>query len=170
MNSTNDSELPAVGEQIITACAFIHTKVNEISKVFLAKRSASKGFLPNVFELPGGHIDFGEDINEGLRREIIEELDQPIVLGDPFAAFTYTNELKGSHSIEVVYFASFANDAISIRLNPNDHSEYGWFSEDELHLAAINGKSLDDDEFVAIRKGFQILRKQYNVASSAKKS
>lgn len=79
-------------------------------------------------------------------------------MGDPFFAFTYINEVKGSHSIEVGYFASFVEDPENIKLNPEDHSEYGWFAEDELAKATTRDKGLGDVEFVAMKKGFALLR------------
>ncbi len=59
---SHDSETPKHGEQVITACAFIHHLFDGIEKVFLPRRAETKKFLPGVLELPGGHIDFGEDI------------------------------------------------------------------------------------------------------------
>jgi len=119
---------------------------------------ATKKFLPNVFELPGGHIDYGEDIVVGLKREVAEEFGMTVEIGDPFFSFTYINEVKGSHSIEVDYFATFVEDASQVKLNPEDHSEYGWFAEDELINAATVDKGLDNIEFVAMKKGFALLR------------
>ena len=156
--TSHDSETPAQGQQVISACAFIHRKVDGFEKVFLPKRAATKKFLPGVFELPGGHIDYGEDIVAGLKREIAEEFGMAIEVGDPFFAFTYLNEVKGSHSIEVNYFASFVDDPKNVKLDPEDHSEYGWFAEDELINAATKDKGLDDIEFVAMKKGFALLR------------
>ena len=88
---SHDSETAAHGQQVITACALIHHDFDGVVKVFLPKRAASKKFLPGVFEIPGGHIDFGEDIKTGLKREILEELEVRINVGDPFAVFDYTN-------------------------------------------------------------------------------
>lgn len=159
MNKTSyDSETPAQGQQVISACAFIHRKIDGVEKVFLPKRAATKKFLPGVFELPGGHIDYGEDIVTGLKREIIEEFDMTIEVGDAFFAFTYTNSIKGSHSIEVDYFATFVDDPRKVKLNPEDHSEYGWFAEAELIKAATEDKGLDDIEFIAMKKAFALLR------------
>ncbi len=158
--TSHDSETKADGQQVLTACAFIHKKVNGIEKVFLPKRADTKKFLPGVFELPGGHIDFGEDMIDGLSREIQEEFDMKLNVGDPFFVFTYTNQIKGSHSIEVVYFASFESPDSKIKLDPEDHSEYGWYSEDELINATSKHKGLDDIEFVAIKKGFALLNGQ----------
>ena len=158
--TSHDSGTLALNQQVMTACAFIHQMIGGVEKVFLPKRAATKKFLPGVYELPGGHIDFGEDAVVGLRREIDEELGMKVEVGDPFFVFTYTNEVKGSHSIEVIYFAHFVNDLDSIKINPEDHSEFGWFSEDELSKATSKEKGLDDIEFQAMRKGFALLKGQ----------
>ncbi len=155
---SNDSETPAQGQQVITSCAFIHKNIDGVEKVFLPKRSETKKFLPGVYELPGGHIDFGENPVDGLRREIKEEFGMDSKIGDPFFVFTYTNEIKGSHSIEVIYFANFTGDLDNIKLNPEDHSGFGWFSENELGKATTKNKTLEDIEFRAILKGFELLK------------
>lgn len=161
MNSDiGDSELPTPGQQVITACAFIHQKVDGVHKVFMAKRSDKKKFLPSVYELPGGHIDFGEEVPKGLVREIQEEFGVKVELGDPFAVFTYNNEIKGSHSIEVIYFATFTDPIENIAMNPDDHSTFGWFSEDELPQTFVSIKDAEDDEVKAIYRGFELLNGQ----------
>jgi 8-oxo-dGTP diphosphatase len=155
---SHDSETAAHGKQVFTACAFIHHTFDGVTKVFLAKRAATKKFLPGVHELPGGHIDFGEDLVAGLKREINEEFEKNIRVGDPFAVFTYTNPIKQSHSIEVVYFAEFEESIEDVVLHPEDHESYGWFAENELDQLATTGKAADDDEYIAIQKGFTLLR------------
>ena len=152
---SRDSETPAQGQQVITACAFIHHNFDGVEKVFRPKRTETKKFLPGLWELPGGHINFGEDIVAGLRREIMEELHMRIVVGDPFAVFTYTNEIKGSHSIEVVYFATFIDPIENIRLNPEDHSEYRWTAEGELSSGPTSDKEIEN-----IKRGFELLMGQ----------
>ncbi|MGB4759014.1 MAG: NUDIX hydrolase [Candidatus Saccharimonadales bacterium] len=158
MNTTlGDSEKPAQGQQVITACAFIHQKIDGEHKVFLAKRSDQKKFLPGVYEMPGGHIDFGEEVPAGLMREVQEEFGMSVKLGDPFAVFTYQNEIKGSHSIEVIYFATFADPIENITTNPNDHSTWGWFSETELPQTFGSEKDAEDNEVKVIYRGFALL-------------
>ena len=53
---SHDSETAAQGQQVITACAFIHQKCDGVEKLFWTKRADSKKFLPGVYELPGGHV------------------------------------------------------------------------------------------------------------------
>lgn len=155
---SHDSEISAQGQQVITACAFIHRSFDGVEKVFLPKRAATKKFLPNVYEIPGGHIDYGEDIVDGLKREINEEFGMTISVGDPFASFTYANPIKGSHSIEVIYFATFNEPIENIKIDPEDHSEYGWFAENELDKVTNESKGEDDVEIQAMRKGFALLK------------
>lgn len=158
MNPTiHDSETPAQDQQVITACAFLHHSFEGVMKVFLPKRAETKKFLPGVYELPGGHIDFDEDLITGLKREIQEEFGMNCSVGDPFAAFTYTNAVKGSHSIEVIFFAQFIDPIENLKLKPEDHSEYGWFAVDELYKTQNDKKGKDDPEQIAMLKAFKML-------------
>lgn len=152
---SHDSETAAHGQQVITACAFVHHNFEGTEKVFLPKRADTKKFLPGVFELPGGHIDFGEDIVDGLKREVMEELNMKVSIGDSFSVFTYTNEVKGSHSVEVVYFAKFLDPIENIKISPEDHSEHRWVSETELPSIA---PLLSAEEYKNVEKGFKLLR------------
>ncbi len=154
---SHDSETDASGQQVITACAFIHHKFDGVEKVFLPKRADTKKFLPSVYEIPGGHIDFGENIVAGLKREIREELEIDIAVGDPFAVFDYTNDIKGSHSVEIVYFTTLISSPDDIIIHPEDHSICGWFGKDELYQVHSDAKPSDDPEFAILQKGFALL-------------
>lgn len=137
--------------QKITACAFIHHQ----GKLFVAKRALTKKYKPGVFELPGGHIEYGEEIIEGLKREIKDELHLKIKVGDPFYAVTYIDKTNNHHYVEVVYFAQFQPPFPEIKLNPEDHSEYKWITTEEAELTF--GK--DNYELKAAQRGFEILQK-----------
>jgi 8-oxo-dGTP diphosphatase len=153
----HDSETAAEGQQVIVACALVHHNFDGIEKIFLPKRADTKKFMPGVYELPGGHVDFGEDIVEGLKRELVEEFGKTIVVGDPFAAFTYENKVKASHSIEVVYFAQFESGIENIEVHPEDHSGYEWMGADDLQNMLVGGKTEEDEEYKILQKAFKLL-------------
>lgn len=157
----HDSEIPADGRQVFTACAFIHKKIEGVEKVFLAKRALTKKFLPGVYEMPGGHVDFGEEMTVGLKREVKEEFQMDIEVGDPFEVFTYTNQIKRAHAIEVIYFATFVTPLELIQLNPEDHELWGWFEEKEIDTVVATNRRGEDPEIVAIKKGFRLLRGEH---------
>ena len=158
INAQHDSETLAVGLQVFTACAFIWQDFDGVKKVFMPRRADTKKLLPGVYELPGGHINYGEDLKVGLAREVMEELGMHAQIGDVVDVFTYMNEVKQSHSIEVIYFAQFTDPIDQICINPEDHSTCGWFAEDDLVQLYSDQKGADDDEFKAVRKGFEKLR------------
>ena len=169
-NVSHDSETPAHGQQVMSACAFLHHDFDGVEKVFLPKRADTKKFLPGVYELPGGHIDYGEELIDGLKREIMEELEMEVSIGDPFAVFTYLNEVKGSHTIEVIYFAKFIGSIDNIKLHPEDHSGYAWMSRDEViarHDEIVPqgnqvGHTMEDDpEYLNILHGFELLENSH---------
>lgn len=146
---SNNSDAPAATQRIITACALVHNR-----KILLARRAMTKKFLPGRYELPGGHIAFGEDITTGLKRAILEELGVHIIVGDPFAAFGYINQARGAHSVKIVYLARLVSQLERITLHPEDHSEYTWFSQGQLHMAEY---PQGDPEFAAITRAFTLL-------------
>lgn len=138
--------------QKVTACAFIHKD----GKLFVARRADTKKFLPGKYELPGGHIEFGETMEDGLRREIMEEFGFDVIIGEPFHAFTYTRDAGTVHSIEVDYFVTLADLNQEIKLNPEEHSQFHWISQEEV----LNFFEADDEECHAIMKGFEVLQRK----------
>lgn len=133
--------------QKITACAFLHNH----GRLFVAKRADTKKFLPGKYELPGGNIEFGEDIESGLKREFQEEFGVDILVGDPFFVFTYVH--GDEHVIEVDYFATLVDPDAVIALNPEDHSESRWVTKAELD----EFWNKEDAEYKATQKGFEVL-------------
>lgn len=153
-----DSETLAEGKQVFTACAFLYKIENGEPKVFLAKRALTKKFLPGVYELPGGHVDYGEELQDGLRRELREELGIEVEVGEVVDVFTYTNHIKKCQSIEVVYFAQLTSPEPTITLHPEDHSEFVWATENELlPLVRATGRDETDKELQVVQKGFRLL-------------
>jgi 8-oxo-dGTP diphosphatase len=153
-----------VSKSLVRVLLYI-VNLGGISKLFLPKRALTKKFLPGLYELPGGHINFGEDIVEGLRREVYEELGMTLKIGDPFAAFTYQNLIKGSHSIEVIYFAQFVEPLDHIKINPEDHTTFDWFTRAEVvenkhHIIPsehVSHSIETDPEYLTMLRGFDLL-------------
>ncbi len=158
MAVSHDSETPAHGQQVFSVCAFVWHDIDGVKKLFLPRRAKTKKFYPDVFELPGGHVDWGETFEGAVEREVKEEFNVTIKVGDPYYVFTYDNPVKGSHSVEVIYFAAFIDSIEKITLDKDDHSEYMWLSEEELpQIFGLGGKGKDDPEVKAMLRGFELL-------------
>ena len=133
-------------ETNIVVAALIHDSNN---KIFIARRAASKAFHPNMFECIGGHLDQGETPEQGLSREVFEEVQAHIRIGKLVDAFTYTDD--EAFKVELSYLCEF-EDGEQPKLNPDDHSEFMWIGKDE-----VDKFEKEDEETAALRKAFRIL-------------
>ena len=84
--------------------------------------------------MPGGKIEFGENLEEALKREFLEEVSLKVEILEPIFAFDYQNsreEIK-VHTVEIVYIVALIGTGKVVL--SSDHSEYRWISRDEVKL------------------------------------
>ena len=136
----------SIMSQRIVVAGFI---VNE-GKALLAKRPKSKRLAPDKYHLPGGHVEFGEDLKSALKREIREEFAIDVEVDEPFYSFSYLTD--NEHTIGLVCHARIIGSADDLVLNTEtDHIV--WSDEEALtrYLTA------DDHNLHAARAGFERL-------------
>lgn len=130
--------------QKIVVAAFI---VKE-GKVLLAKRPKSKKLAPDKYHLPGGHVEYGEDVKAALKREIQEELGIEVEVDEPFYSFSYTTD--DTHTIGLVCRAEITSSTDGVVLNgETDHVV--WSEE----CALSEYLATDDYNLDAARLGFK---------------
>ncbi len=81
-----------------------------------------------TWECPGGKLDFGEDIEEGLIREISEEVG----LNVSVEKLLFANSFKTNPARQIVmlsYLCSTDNDNVILS---NEHMDYKWATKNEL--------------------------------------
>ena len=76
-------EKPAVPHYTVTAAVIWREPY-----VLIARRP-SHGLLGGLWEFPGGKLEAGEDFEQGLRREILEELGVDVQVGAPFGVYKH---------------------------------------------------------------------------------
>lgn len=86
----------------------------------------------NNYELPGGRVDFGEDIFTALKRELEEEINAgDIKINDFVHSWTFTrirDEIE--YQFIILIFACQCNIE-NLKLS-KEHKNYKWISRDEL--------------------------------------
>jgi 8-oxo-dGTP diphosphatase len=92
-------------------------------KVLLVKR-AHFPFIGS-WVLPGGHVEYGERVEEVIKREMKEELGVLIKIKKLFGVYSNPKRDPRYHTVSVVYL--LAKDKGKIRLN-KESSEFKYFS------------------------------------------
>ena len=114
--------------------------INKDKKVLFLKRSNYVNKFAGEWDLPGGHVKVGENLEDGLHREVEEEtaLDiasPELVLHDGRKKYYKTREYSGTIELS------------------DEHTEYEWVTIEELDSYNIGAKfvkaaraALNDDE------------------------
>lgn len=102
----------------------------------IVKRNENDNLYPGAWEFPGGHLEDGETIKKGLKRELLEEIGftnefNPIITH-------YYDEIKSKngeliYNLEIDFIINVDRSNLEIKLS-NEHSEYKWVTKDSKCL------------------------------------
>jgi 8-oxo-dGTP diphosphatase len=98
-------------------------------EVLLARRK----FEPwqGYWYIPSGFVEYGEDVEDTARREILEETGLNVELGPLFGVYSYFDDPR-QHGIIILYLARVAGGVLQAG---DDASEVAFFSADALSPA-----------------------------------
>ena len=86
--------------------------------------------LLGKWEFPGGMVEYGEEPEEALRREIREELNCEIILGRLICA--RTNIYKDGKHYLVLYYK--CQHPLGVRETPNNCQWFAWTELDKIDM------------------------------------
>lgn len=111
----------------------------------------------DYFFLPGGHIEYSENMRDALSRELQEELGARVVasqfIGGVENLFTQEGEMR--HEISFLFHTDIDIDEIK---SNEEHISFYWFSYDEFISQRIVPPAMQDAviKWVAEKKPFFI--------------
>ena len=73
---------------------------NQSGRILIAKRNPSKRY-GGLWEFPGGKIEHGETIEQALVREIMEELDAPVMVEQVYPGYLFEYKSQRAEFIPV---------------------------------------------------------------------
>jgi 8-oxo-dGTP diphosphatase len=110
----------------MVGCAFLPID-RKMKRILISKRSMNKKFFPGFWEVIGGNLEFGEDFEDSVIREVSEEINCKIKnLEHLHSRVMY---LDGLMYITVAYYGELFSEPI---FNKEEISEINWITEDEL--------------------------------------
>ncbi len=126
----NDEHKNFVGEVALKAL------IEKEGKVLISKDNTS-----DKWDLPGGRMQEGESPQEGLAREVLEEIGVYVEIGRPFYTEVGVPTRPGGHQrFFIVYMATLRDAEQPFSLAPNEIEEVRWVSKEELVSIPLYGE------------------------------
>ncbi|WDZ85900.1 NUDIX hydrolase [Micromonospora cathayae] len=132
--------------------------VDDAGRIFFQRRSPQRRLFPNTWDIAGGHLEPGEEVEDALRREVAEETGWTVshvlaVVGE----YRYTGD-DGLERVETDFLVRVDGDLDRPRLEPGKHTEFRWLAEPDIdvldeHRDVNDGliRRIAEDAFAALR-------------------
>jgi 8-oxo-dGTP diphosphatase len=108
----------------IATKAIIKNKDNKFLVIF---KSDIEEISPNEIDLPGGRLKFGESFEDGLKREIMEELGITIEVLKLSRAWTMIKD--DLHLVGLTFLANYVSGDIKLS---QEHINFQWISKKNI--------------------------------------
>ncbi|HAT74202.1 MAG: Protein GrpE [Candidatus Moranbacteria bacterium GW2011_GWF2_36_839] len=136
--------------------------INQEGKVLIIKRSENDSIKAGEYDLPGGNVDYRENIEIAIKREIEEELGIKVEIGPIIYAFDFENKYDreyefGKEKIKVggkgLRFIAYYKEG-EIKLS-DEHQAYEWLDFDKAL------EKFGDSDFTKDKKESIVKTKEY---------
>ena len=102
-------------------------------------------------DLPGGQVDFGEDIGQALVREITEETGLSVLLSDLQPIYGGAEVYENDNRVRMLYIGHLPTEKPAIQLS-REHSRSAWIPISELEQLETEYHSFYQDALHYIRE------------------
>jgi 8-oxo-dGTP diphosphatase len=116
---------------------------NRDNKYLVIFKSDTEDVNPNEIDIPGGRLKFGEDVENGLKREVEEELGITIEILKPSRTWGFVKD--DLHLVGITFLANYVNGNIKLS---GEHTNFQWVEKETI----LNG-----DYPKWIKKEFDVL-------------
>lgn len=106
---------------------------DESDRVLLVKHRPERGgFWQGKWICPGGKLELGERIEDGVRREVREETNLEIRLTSPLPPFDRIVESEGQTELHVIYIVYMAEKSAGDLKPDSDVDEARWATREDI--------------------------------------
>lgn len=138
-----------VGRFMVAAGAII---VNPEGRILILKRSSKLDWQANEWEITYGRLAQFEDAQNGLAREIGEEIGIRVTIGQPLTVwhiYRGGEEIAYNELIGITFLCQAVTTDVKIS---DEHEEYRWVTPEEgLGLVKVEGIRRDIKAYLSLR-------------------
>jgi mutator protein MutT len=116
---------------------------NDQGEILLALRGAKAKNERGKWEIPGGAVEFGEKIREGLKREIKEEIGIEIEVGELLHVCDHILTEEKQHWISPTFICRIINGTPQVK-EPEKCDRIDWFTVEEALPLPLSQVTIDD--------------------------
>ena len=127
---TREYKNPALTTDIV-----IFSIIDENLKVLLIKRKNEP--FQDKWAIPGGFVDYGEEIYDAAKRELEEETNVSGLFLEQLGTFGKVGRDPRGRTVSVVYYACAKVSALNVKAQ-DDAKDAGWFSINDLPELAFD--------------------------------
>ncbi|MFO7999354.1 MAG: NUDIX domain-containing protein [Bacteroidales bacterium] len=122
--------------------------INKSGKILLLQRARNEAFEPGLWELPGGKLNYGEDLIDALEREVREEAGLSVKVGLPFKTW---HLFKDAFWITGITFCcEFTGGRISLSA---EHDAFVWIEPGEYIQYTLGSRVKEQiNAFLALKR------------------
>lgn len=105
-----------------------HGLIVKNDRYLVTRRLATDGYMPGKWDLPGGTVEAGETVEQGLLREVIEETTLSVEVTRPFSIYTNLADIPERETVAIIFLCRWTSGDVQL----SEHDEYRWVTKDEL--------------------------------------
>jgi 8-oxo-dGTP diphosphatase len=124
---------------------------NDEGKLLLSLRGKKAKNEVGKWEIPGGALEFGETFEQGLKREIKEELDIEIEVGEMLHLCDHIIPDEHQHWVSPTFMCKIVSGTPTIQ-EPEKCERIDWFTLEEADQLPLSIVTRDDVEELKRKK------------------
>ncbi|MBU0530689.1 MAG: NUDIX domain-containing protein [Candidatus Aenigmatarchaeota archaeon] len=108
--------------------------IKDGNKYLFLKRAPNSRAYPNQWNFPGGKLEIGEESEEGLKRELVEETCLKIKIIEPL--FISSEIINKENAVIIAYLCEIVSGEIKL---DHESTEYKWMTKEEALKIDLTG-------------------------------